>query len=108
MAEYRVVGVEIDSGSERLADPHATFICLADGRRLSSHRVISNLRYGVEQYYTEDAGIRAHVRVVGPCSRCGEAYLRADEGATLPDTLLSQPACAPLRRRGTKKPPLRP
>jgi hypothetical protein len=103
MAEYRVVGVEIEGGSERGGDPHVTFLCLEDGRRVSNLRAISNLRYGVEDYYTEAAGVRAHLRAVGPCSRCGEAYLRADEGATLPDSLLSLPACAPPRRAGTKK-----
>jgi hypothetical protein len=107
MAEYRVVGVEIEGGSERGGDPHVTFLCLADDRRVPTPRAISNLRYGVERYYTEIAGVRAHLRVVGPCSRCGEAYLRADEGATLPDNLLSLPGCPP-RRVGTKRPPARP
>ena len=108
MAEYRVIGVEIAAGAERSGDPHAAFLCLEDGRRLPSTRAMSNLRYGVERYYTEAAGIQAHLRVVGPCSRCGEAYLRADEGATLPDMLLSLPACPSPRRLGTKKPPARP
>ncbi|HKA66822.1 MAG TPA: hypothetical protein VKG03_02825 [Solirubrobacterales bacterium] len=108
MAEHRVVGVEIEGGSERVGDPHVTFLCLEDRRRLPTVRAISNLRYGVESYYTEIAGVRAHLRVVGPCSRCGEAYLRADEGATLPDSLLSVPPCPPLRRLGTKRPPPRP
>lgn len=104
MAEYRVVGVEIEGGSERGGDPHVTFLCLEDGRRVPRSRAISNLRYGVERYYTETAGVRAHLRAVGPCSRCGEAYLRADEGATLPDRLLSLPACGPASHGGTKKP----
>lgn len=105
MAEYRVIGVEIEGGSERAGDPHVTFLCLADDRRVPAARAISNLRYGVERYYVETAGVRAHLRVVGPCSRCGESYLRADEAATLPDRLLSLPACPPPRRLGTKKPP---
>ncbi len=108
MAEYRVVGVEIEGGSERGGDPHVTFLCLEDGRRLPSPRVMSNLRYGIERYYTEVAGIRAHLRVVGPCSRCGEPYLRADEGATLPDNLLGLPGCPTPRPAGTKRPAMRP
>src|SRR4026209_1689453 len=52
MAEYRVVGVEIEGGSERGGDPHVTFLCLEDGRRVPRLRAISNLRYGVERYYT--------------------------------------------------------
>jgi hypothetical protein len=108
MAEYRVIGVEIAAGAERSGDPHAAFLCLEDGRRLPSTRAMSNLRYGVERYYTEAAGIQAHLRVVGPCSRCGEAYLRADEGATLPDNLLSLPACPPAEDAGAKRPTRRP
>src|SRR5258706_8002016 len=108
MAEYRVVGVEIEGGSERGGDPHVTFLCLEDGRRLPRPRVMSNLRYGIERYYTEVAGIRAHLRVVGPCSRCGEPYLRADEGATLPDNLLGLPGCPTPRPAGTKRPAMRP
>jgi len=95
MAEYRVIGVEIEGASDPGGDPHVTVLCLADGRRVPKLRAISNLRYGVETYYAESAGVRARLRVVGPCSRCGEAYLRADEGATLPDSLLSLPACPP-------------
>jgi hypothetical protein len=95
MAEYRVVGVEIEGGSERGGDPHVAVLCLEDGRRVPKLRAISNLRYGVETYYAESAGVRAHLRLVGSCSRCGEAYLRADEGATLADSLLSLPACPP-------------
>jgi hypothetical protein len=108
MAEYRVIGVEIEGGSDLGGDPHVAFLCLEDDRRVPAARVISNLRYGVERYYAEIAGTRAHLRIVGPCSRCGEAYLRADEGATLPDMLLSLPACPPPRRPGTKKAPARP
>jgi hypothetical protein len=95
MAEHRVIGVEIDESSQRPPDPHVTTICLQDGRRIPRLRAISNIRYGVEAYFTERAGIRARVRVVEPCSRCGEAYLRADEGATQPDSLVSLPPCPP-------------
>ena len=108
MVEYRVVGVEIEGGSGRGGDPHVAFLCLEDGRRLPSSRAMSNLRYGIERYYTEAAGIQAHLRAVGPCSRCGEAYLRADEGATLPDNLLSLPPCPAPRRLRTKRAPARP
>ena len=108
MAEFRVVRVEIEGGSERVGDPHVSFLCLEDGWRVPTLRAISNLRYGVERYYTEAVGVRAHLRVVGPCSRCGDAYLRADEGATLPDSLFSLPACPPPRLRGLKRPPPRP
>jgi hypothetical protein len=95
MAEHQVIGVEIGDPSRRLADPHVTMLCLQDGRRIPKARAISNIRYGVEGYFTERAGMRARVRVVEPCSRCGEAYLRADEGATQPDSLVSLPPCPP-------------
>jgi len=108
MAEYRVVGVEIEGGSDRGGDPHVSFLCLEDGRRVPKLRAISNLRYGVEGYYTESAGVRAHLRAVGPCSRCGEPYLRADEGATVPDNLLNLPGCAQQKRTTTKRPGPRP
>jgi hypothetical protein len=95
MAEYRVIAVEVEEGSSRPADPHVVTLCLEDGRRIPRLRAISNLRYGVEAYFTERVGQRARLRVVEPCSRCGEAYLRADEGATLPDSLMSLPPCPP-------------
>jgi hypothetical protein len=95
MAEYRVVGVEIEQGSQRPADPHVVTVCLEDGRRIPRRRAISNIRYGIETYFTRRLGVRARLRVVEPCSRCGEAYLRADEGATQPDSLMSLPPCPP-------------
>jgi hypothetical protein len=95
MAERRVIGVEIDDSSRRPADPHVVTICLEDGRRIPRLRAISNIRYGVEAYFTDRAGFRVPVRVVDPCSRCGEAYLRADAGATQSDSLISLPPCPP-------------
>ena len=95
MAEFRVVAIEVGDGSASVPDPHVTAICLEDGRRIPRRRAVTNLQYGVEAYYTEIDGARARLRVVDPCSRCGEAYLRADEGATLPDKLLSLPPCPP-------------
>ena len=95
MAEYRVIGVEIDEGSQRPADPHVVTLCLEDGRRVPKLRAISNIRYGVEAYFTERAGVRARLRVVEPCSRCGEAYLRADEAPTQRDSLMTLPPCPP-------------
>jgi hypothetical protein len=94
MADHRVIAVEVDRGDMYLPDPHAAVICLEDGRRIPRARAITNLRYGVERYYTEVGGVRAHLRVVDPCSRCGEAFLRADEGATQPDQLMSLPPCS--------------
>ena len=93
MAEHRVIGVEVAGG--QAADPHPYLLCLEDGRRVPRLRAISNIRYGIEAYYTELDGRRARLRVVDPCSRCGEAYLRADEGATQPDDLRSLPPCPP-------------
>lgn len=92
--EHRVIGIELDAGTGP-ADPHAAVLCLEDGRRIPKVRAITNLRYGVEAYFTERGGVRSRLRVVDPCSRCGEAYLRADEGATQADTLLSLPPCPP-------------
>ena len=110
MAEHRVVGVEIERAAGPLADPHPDLLCLEDGRRIPLPRAISNIRYGVEAYYTEVAGVQARLRVVDPCSRCGEAYLRADADATLPDHLMTLPPCPPLegtpakpRRGGTDR-----
>jgi len=94
MGDHRVVAVEIEPGTSRPPDPHVSVICLEDGRRIPKARAMSNLRYGVEAYYTEVEGVRAHLRVVDPCSRCGEPFLRADENATLPDGLMSLPPCA--------------
>jgi hypothetical protein len=91
--DHRVVAVEIETGTARPPDPHVAAICLEDGRRIPKARAMTNLRYGVEAYYTEVGGVRAHVRVVDPCSRCGEPFLRADERATLPDALMSLPPC---------------
>ena len=93
--EHRVVGIEVDEGTGSVPDPHAALLCLEDGRRIPKIRAITNLRYGVEAYFTERDGVRSRLRVVDPCSRCGEAYLRADEGATQADTLLSLPPCPP-------------
>jgi len=95
MAEHRVVAVDIEQGTSSPLDPHVALLCLEDGRRIPRARAITNLRYGVEGYYTERDGARSRLRVVDPCSRCGEAYLRADEGATQADTLLSMPPCPP-------------
>jgi hypothetical protein len=94
MGDYRVVAVKIEPGTSHPPDPHVAVICLEDGRRIPKARAMTNLRYGVEAYYTEIDGIRAHLRVVDPCSRCGEPFLRADENATLPDGLMSLPPCA--------------
>lgn len=93
MGDHRVVAVEIETDTARPPDPHVAAICLEDGRRIPKARAMTNLRYGVEAYYTEVGGVRAHVRVVDPCSRCGEPFLRADENATLPDSLMSLPPC---------------
>jgi hypothetical protein len=98
MGDHRVVAVEIEQGTTYPPDPHVAAICLEDGRRIPRVRAITNLRYGVERYFTEVEGVRAHLRVVDPCSRCGEAFLRADEGATLPDQLPSLPPCSEEER----------
>lgn len=97
MADHRVVAVSIDRGDMYLPDPHVAVICLEDGRRVPRARAITNLRYGVERYYTEIDGVRTKLRVVDPCSRCGEAFLRADEDATRPDTLMTLPPCSEER-----------
>jgi len=94
MADHRVIAVDIEQGGSHPPDPHVSAICLEDGRQIPKARAMTNLRYGVERYFTEIAGVRAHLRVVEPCSRCGEAFLRADEGATLPDQLPSLPPCS--------------
>jgi hypothetical protein len=90
---HRVIRVEqgSDPGSHR--DPHVVTLCLEDGRRIPNLRAISNLKYGVEGYYTEAADRRARLRVVGPCSRCGLDYLRAEDEVSLKDTLLGLPDC---------------
>lgn len=94
MAEYRVIGVEIEDG--RSNDPHVAVLCLEDGRRVPKLRAMSNIRYGVEAYFAEDVGARVRLRVVDPCSRCGEPYLRADGDATMRDRLMNVPPCSPL------------
>jgi hypothetical protein len=94
MAEYRVIGVEVRDS--RRSDPHVAVLCLEDGRRVPKLRAMSNIRYGVEAYFAEDAGARLRLRVVDPCSRCGEAYLRADGDATMRDRLMNLPPCPPL------------
>ena len=99
MAQHLVIGIERDGGP---ADPHVTSLCLEDGRRIPNLRAISNIRYGVEQYVTDANGRTARVRVVGPCSMCGVDYLRADDEATLRDTLLGLPVCPPSRRAGAR------
>jgi hypothetical protein len=93
MAEYRVVGVDRETRTGNPRDPHVHLLCLEDGRRIPVLRAISNLKYGVETYYTEVAGSRAKVRAVGPCSNCGDDYLRADDERSLKDTLLALPGC---------------
>ncbi|HEX8025496.1 MAG TPA: hypothetical protein VF484_04750 [Candidatus Limnocylindrales bacterium] len=93
MAEHRVIAVDLAPGTSWPLDPHVTVLCLEDGRRIPKARAITNIRYGVEGYFTERDGVRSRLRVVDPCSRCGEAYLRADEGATLADSLLGLPPC---------------
>jgi hypothetical protein len=94
MTEYRVIGVEVQDS--RPKDPHPAVLCLEDGRRVPKVRAMSNIRYGVEAYFAEDAGARVHLRVVDPCSRCGEPYLRADRDATIRDRLMNLPPCPPL------------
>ena len=114
MIEHRVVSVVIEQGTAYPPDPHVSVICLEDGRRIPKARAMTNLRYGVEAYFAEVDGIRARLRVVDPCSRCGEPYLRADEGATQPDRLKSLPPCveedepSPSGSEATILPPLEP
>jgi hypothetical protein len=98
MGDHRVVAAAVEQGTAHPPDPHVAAICLEDGRRIPKARAITNLRYGVERYFTEVAGVRAHLRVVDPCSRCGEAFLRADEAATLPDQLMGLPPCSEEER----------
>lgn len=91
MPHVGVVAIEIAVPGRR-DDPHPAALQLADGRQISAERAITNLRYGVEAYFVEDAdGQRIGVRAVGPCPRCGLTYLRADEGATTADRLLRLP-----------------
>jgi hypothetical protein len=94
MAEHRVTGVEVEDS--RPSDPHVAVLCLEDGRRVPKLRAMSNIRYGVEAYVAEQAGVRVRLRVVEPCSRCGEPYLRADADATTRDRLMNLPPCPPL------------
>ncbi len=96
MLEHRVIGVEPELGSGDARDPHVAVLCLDDGRRMPNLRAISNIKYGIEAYYTEAVGRRARVRVVGPCDRCGLDYLRADDVQAHRDTLLTLPPCAPV------------
>ena len=92
MPEVRVVAIEVATPGRR-DDPHPAALQLADGRQVSAARVLTNLRYGVEAYYVEEAGgRRISVRAVGPCPRCGLTYLRADEGATTGDRLMHLPS----------------
>jgi hypothetical protein len=91
MTVYRVIAIEIEtSGGPN--HPHVSAIHLADGRRVPALRAMTNLKYGVEGY---DAGSgdadEAPVRAVGPCSGCGQRYLRADDPATGRDRLLRLP-----------------
>ncbi|HLX35631.1 MAG TPA: hypothetical protein VKR30_10380 [Candidatus Limnocylindrales bacterium] len=114
MAEHRVIGVGVEVSGSHPPDPHVSLICLDDGRRIPRARAITNLRYGVESYFTEIDGVRARLRVVDPCSRCGQAYLRADEDATQADSLMSLPPCSeeqppsPSGSEATILPPLEP
>jgi hypothetical protein len=93
MRVNRVIGVERGDGLGDPRDPHVAVLCLEDGRRIPGFRAISNIKYGVEAYYTEVDGRSARVRVVGPCSRCGLDYLRAEAETTLKDTLMRLPGC---------------
>jgi hypothetical protein len=91
MTDYRVLAIEIEtSGGPN--HPHVSAIHLADGRRVPALRAMTNLKYGVEGY---DAGTGnddgAPVRTVGPCSGCGQRYLRADDPTTGRDRLLRLP-----------------
>jgi hypothetical protein len=90
MPEVRVVAIELATPGRR-DDPHPAALQLVDGRQVAAARVITNLRYGVEGYYVEEAGRRIGVRAVGPCPRCGLTYLRADEDATTSDRLMRLP-----------------
>jgi hypothetical protein len=91
MREVRVVAIEIGSPG-RGDDPHPAALQLADGRQLSSQRVINNLRHGIEAYVVEEGGRRSPVRIVRACPRCGLDYLRADDDATGPDRLMRLPS----------------
>lgn len=93
MNQNRVTGIERGDGSGDPRDPHVVVLCLEDGRRVPNLRAISNIKYGVEAYHTTVDGRVARVRVVGPCSRCGLDYLRAEDEITLRDTLLGLPDC---------------
>ena len=90
MREVRVVAIEIGAPG-RPDDPHPAALQLEDGRQLSSPRVITNLRYGIEAYVVEAGGRRSPVRVVRACPRCGLDFLRADDDATGPDLLRRLP-----------------
>ena len=93
MLQTRVIGVELEGGSGDPRDSHAAVLCLEDGRRIPGLRAISNIKYGVEAYFTEIEGRIAKVRAVGPCSQCGLDYLRAEDEVTLKDTLMGLPGC---------------
>ena len=91
MRDVRVIAIEVATPGRR-DDPHPFALQLADGRQISAARVITNLRYGIEAYHVEEAdGDRIGVRSVGPCPRCGLAYLRADRGGTTHDRLMRLP-----------------
>jgi hypothetical protein len=91
MTDYRVIAVEIEtSGGPN--HPHVSAIHLADGRRLPALRAMTNLKYRVEGYDAGSGDDRAPLRTVGPCSGCGQRYLRADDPTTGRDRLLRLPA----------------
>jgi hypothetical protein len=90
MGAHRVVAIEIASPGRR-DDPHPAAVQLDDGRQVSSERVITDLRYGVDSYVVENDGQAIPLRIVAPCPRCGRAYLRADAGPTGVDRLMRLP-----------------
>jgi hypothetical protein len=94
MTAYRVLAIEIEtSGGPN--HPHVSALHLADGRRVPALRAMTNVKYGVEGYYAgqdDDEGVP--LRTVGPCSACGQHYLRADDPTTGRDRLLRLPVRA--------------
>ena len=90
MTDYRVTAIEIEtSGGPN--HPHVSAIHLADGRRVPALRAMTNLKYGVEGYDAGPGDDGAPLRTVGPCSGCGQQYLRADDPTTGRDRLLHLP-----------------
>lgn len=93
MASYRVTRTDKETAWGGGQHRHIAGLCLEAGRRVAKNTAISNIRTGVETYYTYERGLRANVEVVTRCEKCADAYLRTDADTTTKNNLLELPDC---------------